>query len=118
MLWARGRHDDLAHHSDRGGQNLPITYSDCLIEAGIEASIGSVGDSCNNALAESIKGLCKTELIKHKGPYSTQEEVEMARLGGVNWFYSHRQLSSIGDVQPVEKEKMYYESTGESANAV
>lgn len=116
-LWARGRHDDLVHHSDRGSQYLSITYTDRLIEAGIEASVGSVGDSYDNALAETINGLYKTELIYHEGPYSTLEEVEIATLGWVNWYNNHRLFSSIGDVPPVEKEMMYYTSMAESANA-
>ncbi len=116
-LWARGRQDDLVHHSDRGSQYLSIAYTERLIEAGIEASVGSVGDSYDNALAETINGLYKTELIYHEGPYNTLEEVEIATLGWVNWFNNHRLLSSIGDIPPVEKEMMYYASQGESANA-
>ena len=79
-LWSRSNVEGLVHHSDRGCQYLSICYSDKLIEAGIEASVGSVGDSCDNALAETINGLYETEVIRHCGPWKNMDEVEYAAL--------------------------------------
>jgi transposase InsO family protein len=115
-LWARGKSTDLVHHSDRGSQYLSIRYSERLAEAGINASVGSVGDSYDNALAETINGLYKAEVIHKDGPWRGVDQVEHATLNWVDWFNHRRLLSSIGDVPPVEYENVYYQQT-ESAQA-
>ena len=108
-LWGRRPGRGLIHHSDRGSQYLSIRYSERLIEAGIEASVGSVGGSYDNALAETINGLFKTEVIRNKGPWKSVEQVEYATLEWVDWFNHRRLLEPIGDVPPAEFENMYYE---------
>jgi transposase InsO family protein len=100
--------EKLVHHSDRGVQYLSIRYTDRLAEAGVEASVGSVGDSYDNALAETINGLYKAELIRPNGPWKNLEEVEFATLEWVDWFNNRRLLGSIGDVPPAEFEAMYH----------
>jgi putative transposase len=100
--------DGLVHHSDRGGQYLSIRYTERLAEAGIEPSVGSRGDSYDNAMAESIIGLFKTEVIRRRGPWRTMEDVEFATLRWVWWFNHHRLLEPIGYVPPVEREQEYY----------
>jgi transposase InsO family protein len=100
--------EDLVHHSDRGVQYLSIRYTERLAEAGIEASVGSIGDSYDNALAETINGLYKAELIRPNGPWRGIEEVEFATLEWVDWFNNRRLLGSIGDVPPAEFEAAYY----------
>ncbi len=107
-LYARPAIDQLVHHSDRGTQYLSIRYTDRLAEAGIEPSVGSVGDSYDNALAESVIGLYKTEVIRRRGPWRQLEAVEFATLEWVEWFNNRRLLTSIGDVPPVEYERQYY----------
>jgi transposase InsO family protein len=107
-LWARKVNEPLIHHSDRGSQYLSIRYSERLAAAGIEASVGSVGDAYDNALAETINGLYKTEVIRKRGPWKGLEDVEYATLEWVDWFNNRRLLSSIGDIPPVEFEKAYY----------
>ena len=102
--------DRLVHHSDRGVQYLSIRYTERLAEAGIEPSVGSVGDSYDNALAESIIGLFKTEVIRRMGPWRNAEDVEFATLEWVWWFNYHRLLGPIGHVPPVEYEEAYYQS--------
>ena len=97
----------LVHHSDRGGQYLSLRYTERLALAGIEPSVGSRGDSYDNALAETIIGLYKTELIELRGPWSRFEDVELATLEYVWWFNNHRLLSSIGDIPPAEREEQY-----------
>jgi len=114
-LWLRKPLDGLIHHSDRGSQYLSIRYSERLAEAGIESSVGSVGDSYDNALAETINGLYKTEVIRKRGPWKTLEEVEYATLEWVAWFNNRRLLEPIGNIPPVEFEKQYYEKTEGSA---
>ena len=99
---------NLVHHSDRGVQYLSIRYSERLAEAGIEASVGSIGDSYDNALAETINGLYKAELIRPNAPWRNLEEVEFATLEWVDWFNNRRLLSSIGDVPPAEFEEMHW----------
>ncbi len=96
------------HHSDRGVQHLSIRYTERLSEAGIHASVGSVGDSYDNALAETINGTYKTELIYRKGPWRSVEAVELATLEWVDWFNNRRILAPLGYVPPVEFESMYY----------
>ena len=86
----------LIHHSDRGSQYVSIRYTERLAEAGIEPSVGSRGDSYDNALAETINGLYKTELIHKRGPWKNRESVELATLNWVSWFNHQRLLGSIG----------------------
>jgi putative transposase len=100
----------LIHHSDRGVQYLSIRYTERLAEAGIEPSVGSVGDSYDNALAESIIGLYKTELIRQRGPWRNLEDVEFATLTWVDWFNNRRLFEPIGNVPPAELELAYYQS--------
>jgi transposase InsO family protein len=100
--------ENLVHHSDRGVQYLSIRYTERLAEAGIEASVGSIGDSYDNALAETINGLYKAELIRPNSPWRSIEEVEFATLEWVDWFNNRRLLGSIGDVPPAEFEAMYH----------
>jgi transposase InsO family protein len=100
--------DDLIHHSDRGSQYLAMRYTDRLTEAGIEPSVGSRGDSYDNALAESIIGLYKTEVIQRKGPWRHLEGVEFATLDWGDWFNTRRLLEPIGYVPPAEYEARYY----------
>ena len=90
------RTDALIHHSDRGSQYVSIRYSERLAEAGIESSVGSPGDSYDNALAETINGLYKAELIHRRAPWKTKESLELATLEWVSWFNHHRLLESIG----------------------
>ena len=106
---ARSDTERLIHHSDRGCQYLSIKYSEKLSEAGIEPSVGSVGDSYDNALAETINGLFKAEVIWRKGPWRTVEAVEFAVLEWVDWFNNRRLLEPIGNIPPKEFEMMYYE---------
>jgi len=108
-LHARSDLDGLVHHSDRGVQYLSIRYTERLAEVGIEPSVGSIGDSYDNALAETINGLFKTEIIYPNGPWRNLEEVEFATLEWVDWFNNRRLLGPIGDIPPVEFEQMYYE---------
>ena len=107
-LYARPVTDGLIHHSDRGGQYLSIRYTERLAESGIEPSVGSVGDSYDNALAESVIGLYKTEVIRRRGPWRHLEAVEFATLAWVDWFNHRRLLEPIGNVPPVEYEQQYY----------
>ena len=100
--------DRLVHHSDRGVQYLSIRYTERLAEAGIEPSVGSKGDSYDNALAESVIGLFKTEVIRLRGPWRNVEDVEFATLEWVWWFNYHRLLEPIGHVPPAEYEEAYY----------
>jgi transposase InsO family protein len=109
--------DDLIHHSDRGVQYLSIRYTERLAEAGIEPSVGSVGDSYDNALAETIIGLFKTEVIRQRGPWRNLEAVEFAVLEWVEWFNNRRLLESIGNVPPAELEATYYDQQTGSAMA-
>lgn len=103
------RDSSLVHHSDRGSQYVSIRYSERLAEAGIEPSVGSKGDSYDNALAETINGLYKTELIHRRAPWKTREAVELATLEWVSWFNHHRLLGSIGHIPPAEAELNYYQ---------
>ena len=99
---------NLIHHSDRGSQYVSIRYTERLAEAGIEPSVGSRGDSYDNALAETINGLYKAELIHRRAPWKTREAVELATLEWVSWFNHHRLLEPIGYVPPAEAEANYY----------
>jgi transposase InsO family protein len=98
----------LTHHSDRGSQYVSIRYTERLLEAGIEPSVGSVGDSYDNALAETVIGLFKTEVIRRRGPWRSLEAVEFATLEWVAWFNNQRLLEPIGNVPPSEAEARYY----------
>lgn len=118
-LYSRGlqQHGQLIHHSDRGSQYLSIRYTDRLKEAGIEPSVGTVGDSYDNALAETINGLYKTELIWRRGPWRSIETVEIATLEWVDWFNNRRIMESIGHITPVEHEAACYEQKNGQALA-
>ena len=107
-LAARSDRDGLVHHSDRGTQYLSIRYSERLEEAGLQASVGSRGDSYDNALAESIIGLFKAEIIHQRGPWRAVDPVEYATLEWVDWFNNRRLLEPIGDIPPAEFEEAYY----------
>ena len=102
------RDGELVHHSDRGSQYVSIRYSERLAEAGIEPSVGSKGDSYDNALAETINGLYKAELIHRRAPWKTREAVELATLEWVSWFNHHRLLEPIGYIPPAEAEANYW----------
>ena len=116
-LWARREISQLIHHSDRGVQYVSISYTERLAEAGIEPSVGSVGDSYDNALAETIIGLYKTELIYKEGPWRGMEQVELATLEWVDWFNNRRLMDPIGDIPPAEAEERYYVMLDEPAMA-
>jgi putative transposase len=105
----------LIHHSDRGSQYLSIKYTERLAEAGIEPSVGSVGDSYDNALAETVIGLFKTELIQRRGPWRSFEAVEFATLEWVDWFNNRRLLEPIGNIPPAEAETRFYAQPRELA---
>lgn len=112
------RDSALIHHSDRGSQYVSIRYSERLAEAGIEPSVGSKGDSYDNALAETINGLYKAELIHRRAPWKSREAVELATLEWVAWFNHHRLLGSIGYIPPAEAEANYYRQlAGQAATA-
>ena len=110
------RDGGLIHHSDRGVQYVSIRYTERLAEAGVEASVGSVGDSYDNALAETINGLYKAEVI-HRQSWKNREAVELATLTWVNWFNHQRLLGPIGNMPPAEAEARYYQQLYESAIA-
>lgn len=114
-LWARKRGSlgKLVHHSDRGSQYLSIRYTERLAGAGAASSVGSRGDSYDNALAETIIGLYKTELIRNRGPWKTLDEVEYATLEWVDWFNHRRILGPIGNIPPAELEAYYWGKEGE-----
>lgn len=109
------RTDALIHHSDRGSQYVSIRYSERLAEAGIEPSVGSRGDSYDNALAETINGLYKAELIHRRAPWKTKESLELATLEWVSWFNHHRLLEPIGYIPPAEAEENYYRQLASQA---
>ena len=108
-LWARkGPLAGLVHHSDRGVQYLSIRYTERLAEAGVATSVGSRGDSYDNALAESVIWLYKTELVHHRGPWRGRDDLELATLGWVDWFNHGRLFGAIGYVPPAEYEATCY----------
>ena len=117
-IWSRGSKllKGLVHHSDRGVQYLAIRYTERLADAGAVRSVGSRGDSYDNALAESVVGLFKTELIRMKGPWRTLEQVELAAAEWIDWYNNRRLHSSIGDLPPAEYEAAYH--AGREAPAV
>lgn len=108
---------DLIHHSDRGVQYVSIRYTERLADAGIEPSVGSVGDSYDNAMAETVIGLFKTEVIRRHGPWRQLEAVEFATLEWVDWFSHRRLLEPIGHIPPAEREAMYYEQQSQANKA-
>ncbi|MDN2580954.1 IS3 family transposase [Aquibium sp. ELW1220] len=107
----------LVHHSDRGSQYVSIRYTERLAEPGIEPSVGSVGDSYDNALAETINGLYKAEVIDRRGPWRSFEAVEFATLTWVDWFNNRRLLEPIGNIPPAQAEERYYAMLEEPAMA-
>jgi putative transposase len=116
-LWARSGTAGVVHHSDRGSQYLSIRYTERLAEAGAVPSVGSVGDSYDNALAETIIGLYKTEVIHPRGPWRHLDAVEYATLAWVDWFNHRRLLEPIGHIPPAELERAYYRQQEGSAIA-
>ena len=109
-LWARKVKGNLIHHSDHGSQYLSIRYTDRLAQAGITPSVGTVGDGYDNALAETINGLFKAEVIYRAGPWKGLESVECATLDWVDWFNNRRLLGPIGYIPPAEFEQLYYDA--------
>jgi transposase InsO family protein len=107
----------LVHHSDRGAQYVSIKYTERLAEAGIEPSVGSVGDSYDNALAETINGLYKAEVIRRRGPWRNFEAIEFATLEWVDWFNNRRLLEPIGFIPPAEAEERYFAMLNDKAMA-
>ena len=107
-LYSRTGTDGVIHHSDRGTQYLSIRYTERLSEAGLESSVGTVGDSYDNALAETIIGLYKTEVIRRQGPWPNLDAVEYATLEWVDWFNHRRLLEPIGNIPPAEAEANFY----------
>jgi putative transposase len=115
-LWTRqreghsehGRLDGLIHHSDAGSQYVSIRYSERLADAGAVASIGTVGDSYDNAQAESLIGLYKLECVRHEGPWRSVDDLELGTLNWVHWFNEHRLHSALGHVPPAEFEHEHY----------
>ena len=109
-IWQRKPHGDngLIHHSDRGSQYLSIKYTERLAAVEIDASVGTVGDSYDNALAETIIGLFKAEIINRLGPWKSMREVEWETLGWVEWFNNRRLLEPIGYITPAEAEEAFY----------
>ena len=112
-----GRDGSLVCHSDRGSQYVSIRYSERLAEAGIEPSVGSKGDSYDNALAETINGLYKAEVIHRRGPWKTKQAVELATLEWVAWFNNHRLMAPLAYVPPAEFEANYHrQRAGQTAS--
>ena len=109
-LWARGNKEmeGLVHHSDRGMQYLAVRYTERLAEAGAVRSVGSCGDSYDNALAETVVGLYKTELIRRRGPWRTVEHVELATAEWVDWWNKHRLHSATNNLPPAEFERQWW----------
>lgn len=105
----------LIHHSDRGSQYVSIRYTERLAEAGIEPSVGSKGDSYDNALAETINGLYKAEVIHRRGPWKSRESVELATLEWVSWFNHQRLMEPLGYIPPAEAEANYYRQLASQA---
>lgn len=119
-LYDRRPTESLTHHSDRGSQYVSIRYTERLAQAGIEPSVGSRGDSYDNALAETINGLYKAELIHRRAPWKTRASVELATLEWVAWYNHQRLLGSIGYIPPAQAEEAYHRTHSEAVpiNAV
>ncbi len=111
-IWTRERAGwdvkDVVHHNDRGSQYTSIAFTERLADAGIQPSVGAVGSSYDNALAETINGLYKTELIKPRAPWRTVDHVELATAEWVDWFNHRRLYQHCGDIPPTEMEAAYY----------
>jgi putative transposase len=112
-IWTRGRDGagdltGLVHHNDAGSQYTSFAFTERLIEAGVDASVGSVGDAYDNALAESQIGIYKTELIRPEGPWRDVEHVELETLDWVHWFNNERTHESIDDLTPIQAEEIHY----------
>jgi putative transposase len=109
-IWQRkpSRNKALIHHSDRGSQYLSIKYTERLAQADIDASVGTVGDSYDNAMAETINGLFKAEVIHRLGPWKSMAQVEWETLTWVDWYNNHRLFGPIGYLPPAEAEANYY----------
>ena len=114
-LWLRGKPKGVIHHSDRGSQYLSIGYAERLAEAGFNASVGCTGDAHDNALAETINGLYRAEVIHKNGPWKGLDDVQRATLTWVEWFNHRRLLRPIGDVPPAEYEMLYYQTESNEA---
>ena len=106
-IHARRPAEKLIHHADRGSQYVSIKYTERLADAGLEPSVGSVGDSYDNALAETIIGLFKTEVINRLGPWKSKDQVEWETLQWVDWFNKERLLEPLGYITPIEAEERY-----------
>jgi len=119
-IWARQHENisELVHHSDRGSQYLSIRYTERLEEAGAACSVGSRGDAYDNALAETVIGLYKTEVIRNRGPWKNLDEVEYATLEWIDWFNHRRLLEPIGNIPPAEFEAYYWRKEGQEATEV
>jgi len=117
-LYDRDLDGPLVHHSDRGSQYLAIRYTDRLLAAGIESSVGSRGDAYDNALAESINALYKAEVIYHEGPWKGLEDVEYATLEWVAWYNSQRLMEPIGYIPPAEYEEQYHRVQADQSASV
>ena len=119
-IWARqdAGLDELVHHSDRGGQYLSVRYTQRLADQGAVASVGSRGDSYDNALAEAVNGLYKAELIGPRGPWRTASQVELATLEWVQWWNQRRLHGALGHIPPAEHEALYYRQLQQSKEAV
>ena len=109
-IWQRKTPDNkaLVHHSDRGSQYLSIKYTERRVEVGIDPSVGTVGDSYDNALAECVIGLFKTEVINQIGPWRSMRDVEWETLKWVDWYNNRRLLGPIGYIPPAEAEEAFY----------
>lgn len=101
--------DTLVHHSDRGSQYISIRYTERLAVAGIESSVGNRGDSYDNALAETINGLFKAEVIHRRGSWKSRESVELATLEWVAWYNHERLIQPLGYIPPTEADANYYQ---------
>ncbi len=122
-IWTRAREgvtdlSGLVHHTDAGAQYTSIAFTDRLIAAGVEPSVGTVGDAYDNALAESIIGLFKTELVKPRGPWRTPDQLEVAILEYVDWFNHRRLFQACGDIPPAQLEEAFYAQRADLAEAV
>ena len=117
-LYDRETDGPLVHHSDRGSQYLAIRYTDRLLKAGIASSVGSRGDAYDNALAETINGLYKAEVIHHLGPWKGLEDVAYATLAWVAWYNAQRLMEPLGYVPPAEYEDQYHRTNADFAAAV
>jgi transposase InsO family protein len=116
-IWSRDNLGDLVHHSDRGVQYLAIRYSERLAEEGAITSVGSKGDSYDNALAETVNGLYKTELIRRRGPWRTADQLELETAKWVDWWNNRRLHGACGDIPPAEYEAIYYRDQQQACRA-